>query len=92
MEMNSIFPRMVFRTKQKRQKYRIKKKVSHVSCVRYLKIFFGAAAAVFFLMILGRAGMSDLGAPLEQIFPCTFFYTIAFAACSLVVKQLDKLK
>lgn len=34
----------------------------------------GWAMAIFFFLILGKAGASDCGAPLEEIFPSTFIY------------------
>lgn len=34
----------------------------------------GWATAIFFILILGKAGASDCGAPLEEIFPSTFIY------------------
>ncbi len=34
----------------------------------------GWATAIFFFLILGKAGASDCGAPWEEIFPSTFIY------------------
>lgn len=34
----------------------------------------GWATVVFMFLILGKAGASDCGAPLEEIFPSTFIY------------------
>lgn len=34
----------------------------------------GWATVIFFILILGKAGASDCGAPLEEIFPSTFIY------------------
>lgn len=34
----------------------------------------GWAIVIFFFLILGKAGASDCGAPLEEIFPSTFIY------------------
>ena len=34
----------------------------------------GWATVIFFFLILGKAGASDCGAPLEEIFPSTFIY------------------
>lgn len=34
----------------------------------------GWATAIFFILILGKAGASDCGAPWEEIFPSTFIY------------------
>lgn len=34
----------------------------------------GIAVWVFLIMIYGKAGASDCGAPLEEIFPSTFIY------------------
>lgn len=34
----------------------------------------GWATAIFFILILGKAGASDCGAPMEEIFPSTFIY------------------
>lgn len=34
----------------------------------------GWATAIFFFLILGKAGASDCGAPMEEIFPSTFIY------------------
>ena len=38
----------------------------------------GFAAVLFFVLILGKAGQSDLGAAWETIFPSTLIYTILF--------------
>lgn len=34
----------------------------------------GIAAAIFFILVLGKAGASDCGAPIEEIFPSSFIY------------------
>ena len=34
----------------------------------------GWATAIFFILILGKAGAFDCGAPWEEIFPSTFIY------------------
>lgn len=34
----------------------------------------GWATAIFFILISGKAGASDCGAPWEEIFPSTFIY------------------
>ena len=34
----------------------------------------GWATVIFFILILGKAGASDCGAPWEEIFPSTFIY------------------
>lgn len=34
----------------------------------------GWATVIFFFLVLGKAGASDCGAPLEEIFPSTFIY------------------
>ena len=34
----------------------------------------GWATAIFFFLILGKAGASECGAPWEEIFPSTFIY------------------
>ncbi len=51
--------------KRERQAEKIEKIVRNIS---------GWSMAVFFFLILGKAGASDCGAPWEEIFPSTFVY------------------
>lgn len=43
----------------------------------------GWATVIFFFLILGKAGASDCGAPLEEIFPSTFIY------CGLMIASFN---
>ena len=44
----------------------------------------GWATAIFFFLILGKAGASDCGAPWEEIFPSTFIY------CGLMILSFHR--
>lgn len=46
----------------------------------------GWATAIFFFLILGKAGASDCGAPMEEIFPSTFIY-MGIAIISFYVRE-----
>lgn len=47
----------------------------------------GWTTAIMFVLVLGKAGASDCGAPLEEIFPSTFIY-MAIAIVSFHVWEL----
>lgn len=44
----------------------------------------GAATIIFAILIYGKAGASDMGAPIEEIFPSTFIY-LALAVISFYI-------
>ena len=50
----------------------------------------GFMAFVFFMLVLGKAGASDMGAAFEEIFPITFYYTIGFVLSFLVWDWTNK--
>ena len=52
----------------------------------------GVAAFVFFMLALGKAGASDLGAAWEEIFPSTFYFLFGFTLSFFAWEKLDKIR
>lgn len=48
--------------------------MEHTDKEKIVRTISGWATAIFFFLILGKAGASDCGAPWEEIFPSTFIY------------------
>lgn len=48
--------------------------MKHTDKEKIVRTISGWATAIFFFLILGKAGASDCGAPWEEIFPSTFIY------------------
>lgn len=46
----------------------------------------GALFAISFIMLLGKAGDSDCGAPIEEIFPSSFIYCVMMVISFLIYK------
>ena len=72
-----------------RMRYRAEQKArqrKHIMIT--LRKISGAATAVLFVLLIGKAGASDCGAAWEEIFPSTLYYLAAFAVCSFVWLKL----
>ena len=52
----------------------------------------GWAACIFFILVLGKAGVSDCGASWENFFPSILYYLIGFGVSVSVWEALEKRK
>lgn len=60
---------MEYANKKRKEFERKVKKIEKI-----VRTISGWVTVIFFILILGKAGASDCGAPWEEIFPSTFIY------------------